>query len=327
MSEYDIELRNADLAHRKSIIELEAIDTKVDQTEMATEVCEALKNANESDTTLLGFMRSALEQIGVNCESNSVAANELATLLINSDIDEEGLFKQIAEIRLGGLIMKVLGNINMLKTYGAKLTTEVAKAKQIKIGDKFWDGRLNVGRDEWYSFDQFKSFVTGYTKCVSAISNSGGLIDKALVDKVQSAMSGIGVKLTDDGVVEHTAKYIPSNDETLKNLGWDSNAAKSAIKIMDDLAKALTSLDGLKAKAEASIKKAREATRNTELSDKDKVEVNKAIDEFKASAKFMAKFINGTIHKSWTFNVKMFCDDALFVVSSYDSSKYKEPKK
>lgn len=327
MSDIDIELHSAELNDRVAIMAFKKSDDKCDQLDLASDVYAVLKNAEEGDTTLLEFMKPALESVNINCESNQSAIDGLEKLISNGDIDQESFL--IGWLAATGVVVAVefaIKALGITSSYGTKLTTIVAKLKQIKIGDKFWDSKMNVAKDEMYSFKQFSDYIGGFTKAIKIIRDADGYFDKSVVDKVQSAMSSIGVKLTDEGVVEFTKRYVPVED-TMKELGWDPTTAKKSIEIMDDLAKALVSIKGSKEKALAMIKKAKVESDNKELSDSEKEQLKKKSEEIKKSSKFIAKFIKATIYKGWTFNVKWICEDAEYVVNAYDSSKYKDKMK
>lgn len=324
--DYDFELRDAALAVRKDELALQKEFDKLAELELVEEVKSHLVNAKAEDTSLLTMMTPALETVGVDCTSNVSAAKGIDALL-KSDVSEEvAAIPVVITAMVVSIITSILAkSFGLIGSYGSQLTKIVAKLKQIKIGDKFHDSKLNVQKIETYSFEQFSKFVGAYTDCIKFIKSTEGKIDSASVTKIKGIMGKIGIKLTSDGSFEHSEKFVPQ-EENLKEHGWDNKAAAKAVSLMDILAQTLSSMKDVASKAKAAAKDAKAKAKTSDLGDEDKAKLKAKSEEIKVAGKFVAKFINNTLHKGWNFNVKLMCEDAAFVVAQYDSSKYKEKK-
>lgn len=292
----------------KVIAELEVAIKRDEQFTELAQLGKELTGAKAEDTSLLSSAKPALENIGIDCESNVIAAEGITEILQKYEVvpSEEGFIADVLGWGVFGIFWPFL-------RAGAS-TAEWLRKVEKKLVRKTLAAHPDAGDYENPSVEivtakQFSDLIGTYTKCLEQFTADVGA--KTTADVIfenikKTAKSGMGIDLVETGSHEDTDKYDPKK-QTPKSAGWDLKTVESSIKMVTALTKVL----GRYVTLEKTFIKMKKAKSN-KADAADKEEAKAKLAAHKQNAKATVKFFQYALA-----DIKEYVTELKFIVSMY----------
>jgi len=261
---------------------------------MVSTITECLASAKAEDESLMSFVKEDLMALGINCESNEVAAAELKAFMETVDVETSQEFILIEALVIAGAVALYLAIVVTLIALFDDLAVWTADivSKNEAIFDK---GLRSEPKDEnkeilVLSFDKFMKLMTAHSAAIGIFATNAKEFTTAKMDEIHKLMKG--ASMVWDGKNYNAVDQYRFIKQTTQKAGWNPDTLKKAQAEFVALAKELVVFKQLRKQAEEAAKKAK-AVETKEMS---KEEAKAAKTEAKEKAADMKK-ANGEMKK------------------------------